>query len=242
MLRAGLVLEALLEDAPGLDQRAATDLIDIGADDRELGAGKAVLEEVQAVVELVVAERAALIGQGVHRGDHRMGLAGLEPLLVGDEIAERGALQEVAIVEEKAVLRLCLRRLDQVRGLGEADRVVGRVAKIVIRHDVDVEVAGLQQPQLESGRRLRRQWCGQRSCCGDGGPGLERVTAAETGGAVHHRLLSEVLAETLAPWQDRDTGVNVMLGLDPSISDRKRLPSAPSRHEILGSALRSVQE
>ena len=86
-----------------------------------------------------------------------MRLVGLQPLLMGDIVAQREALQDVAIVEEQAVFRLGLRRLDQTCGLGEADRVVGAVAKIVVSHDIDVEIGRLQHSQLEAHRRLRRE-------------------------------------------------------------------------------------
>lgn len=186
---AGLVLEALLEQAPGIDQGPAADAFDIGADHRELRLGEPVVEEFQPVVEFVIAERAAEIGQGVHRREHRMGLAGLQPLLVGDVVAKRGTLQEIAIVEEQAVLRVALSRLDQARGLGEADRVVVAVAEIVVGHDVDVEIGGLQHAQLQ----LRRGLCGGRSrqggAGGDRSPGLERLAAVETMIPCHVRLL-----------------------------------------------------
>ena len=80
----------------------------------------------------MIAERAAIVVELVHGGDHGMHVAGLHALAIGNEIAERRALDQVAVIEEQAVLGLGPRALHQRRGACQAHRVVGRVAIIVI--------------------------------------------------------------------------------------------------------------
>ena len=78
----------------------------VGADEREIRAGQHLEHEVEAVVELVVAERRAIVAQRVHRLDDRMDVAVLHAALIGDVVAHRVALQEVAIVDEDRIGRL----------------------------------------------------------------------------------------------------------------------------------------
>ena len=63
LLRAGLIDDLAVEDEPGLLQRLAIRLDDVGADEREFRRAERVLQEVEAVVELVIAERAAIVVQ-----------------------------------------------------------------------------------------------------------------------------------------------------------------------------------
>lgn len=114
----------------GFDQRRAVRLQHVGANGGEFGAGQRLAEEVEPVVELVVAERAAEIAEAVHRRDDGMLVAAVEALLVGDIVAEQAALDEVAVVEQDGVARLVARGGDQRGRLGEADRVVRLVATI----------------------------------------------------------------------------------------------------------------
>lgn len=78
----------------------------VGADDRKVGAVDHIEHEIQAVVELVIAERAAVVDEHVHRGDDLMHVAFLHAALVGDVIAHRIALKKIAIVDEDRVRRL----------------------------------------------------------------------------------------------------------------------------------------
>ncbi len=149
MRRACLVDHVAIENEPRLLQGLAIGLDDIGADEREFRRPERVLQEVETVVEFVVAERAAIVIEGVHGGDHRMDVAFLHAAAVGDEIAQGRALNQIAVVEQQAVLRLGAGGLDEGGRARKADRVVGRVAVVVVRQDVHVEIGRLQDAQLD---------------------------------------------------------------------------------------------
>ena len=61
LLGAGLVDELAVEHEPRLLQGLAVRLDDVGADEREFRRAERVLQEVEAVIELVIAERAAIV-------------------------------------------------------------------------------------------------------------------------------------------------------------------------------------
>jgi hypothetical protein len=62
--------------------------------------------------------------------------------------------------------------LIQARGLGEADRIVGAVAEIVVGHDIDVEIGGLQHAQLQLRRGLRGGRSGEAAQAAIAAPAL----------------------------------------------------------------------
>ena len=171
MLGAGTVDDRLVEDHIGLHQglvggrRSACLGGDVGADHREGRAGQGLHQEVETVVELVVAEGRGVEAHGVHRGDDRVDIAFGHALFIGHVIAHRVALQEVAVVEQHRVGGLGANVGDMGGGAGEAHRVDRFVAVIVIGHDMDVQVGRLHQPQM----RLAR-----------GRPGRERMQQDET--------------------------------------------------------------
>ena len=102
---------------------------------------------VEAVVELVVAERRGVVADGVHRGGHRMLRPARDGVDLGVVVGERGALDRVARIEGDAGVRPALLpdRLDEGRRLRDADLVavavaVGRVVEVVPVVDVAVQV------------------------------------------------------------------------------------------------------
>lgn len=131
-----------------LDDALALGRHDVGRDDREGGAGDRVHQEVEPVVELVVAERRGVEAERVHRLDHRVHRAFGHAALIGDVVAHRVALQEISIVEQNRVGGLGADVLDQPRGAGEADRVDLLVGVIIIGVDVDVDVRRLHDAQM----------------------------------------------------------------------------------------------
>ncbi len=149
LLAARFVDHLLVEDHPGLHQRRAVGLDEVGADEGEFRAAQREAEEGEPVVEFVIAQRGAGVVERVHAREHGVDVAGLHAALVGDEVAHRAALDQVAIVEQHAVLRFRAGGGDQRRGARQADRVVGLVAVIIVGQHVDVQVGGLQQPQLD---------------------------------------------------------------------------------------------
>jgi len=68
----------------------------------------------------VIAECAGGVAEFIHRRDDRMnrGFVGLQPL--GRLVAERGALDEIAVVEQQRIRRLSSGGGDQRGGLGES--------------------------------------------------------------------------------------------------------------------------
>ena len=76
---------------------------DIGADVGKVGARDALPEEVQAVIEFMIADVANRVVKLIHRFVNRMNIAGLQPALPRNEVAERIALQKIAVVDKNAV-------------------------------------------------------------------------------------------------------------------------------------------
>ncbi len=188
---AGAVGELLFDDLVGGDvggvaQRIGGEfaLDQIGRDEGKVGAGEGGVEEVEAVVELVIAQRADLIAERVHGGDGGVRLVG-EAALIGDIVAERVALDHVAIVDEYGVAGFGADRLDERGGAGEAHGVVGGVGEIIIRIDRNVQIGGLDQPEVGLIRlRLHREGMHDDKRTGTGRTGKEG-TPREAGIEIH---------------------------------------------------------
>ena len=93
------------------------------------------------------AQRRRLVAEAVHGAEHRVHDAGREVAGLGQKVAERAALDDVAVVEQHVVGRFGPGGGDQRRGLGEADGRVRPVLVVVKVVDEHVEVGGFQQPQ-----------------------------------------------------------------------------------------------
>ena len=109
------------------------------------------LEDLEAVVEIVVAKRRDVVVERVHRGDDGVDRARLRGDRPGGDVAERRALKTVAIVEQEAVGRLAAGLGDQGRGAREADGIVRAITVIVVRVEVGVQVGDAKQPQAKAG-------------------------------------------------------------------------------------------
>ncbi len=123
------------------------DVETIAGDLREIG---------QAVVEFVVADRAAVELRGVHHLVDRQRLVAGNRLDQRLVVGQRGALDGVAVVEQQVVRILLAGRRDQRGDALEADRTVGRQLEVVVGQHVGVEVGGFQQRErgARAGRRL----------------------------------------------------------------------------------------
>jgi hypothetical protein len=155
VLSAGAIRDGAVEDHVGLEEKVVIARVfsqrplgQIGADHGEIGAVYHLEHEIEAVIELVVAQRSAIIAEHVHCGDDRVNVALLHAALIGDVIAHGIALQEVAIVNKHRILRLGADLVDDRGGAGQAHGIVGFVAIIVIGEDVDVKVGGLHDAQM----------------------------------------------------------------------------------------------
>ena len=149
---------------------------DVRAEHRVVDGAGVGVQQVQAVVELVIADDLRVVADGVVRGGHGVLDTGLgDRLLLGVVVGQRGPLQEVPVVDDE----------DAVRTAGLADRVddradprqaggvtgalgVRRVLEVVPVLDPAVQVGGRQHGELERVTALRS--CG-RGCGGTHGQG-----------------------------------------------------------------------
>ena len=65
-----------------------------------------------------------------------------------DEIAHRGALQEIAIVKKQGVGRLGAGLFDQVRGADQSDPVPWPVGVVIIGQKMQVQIRRFQHPKV----------------------------------------------------------------------------------------------
>nr|WP_235575661.1 hypothetical protein [Roseovarius tolerans] len=109
----------------------------------------------------MIAERAGVIAHQVHRAQHRMTPA---PALSGlcGQIAKRGALKKIAIVEQDAVFcaRLVTRLTDKGRDTGEATGLIRQLREVIEGEDVAMHIR--RDHHAQAYRRI-------------GGFGVERV-------------------------------------------------------------------
>ena len=110
----------------------------------------------------MVPERGGRIVEPVHRGDHGMDRVRVSDDRLGGEVAERRALENVAVVEQQAVGTFVARLSDQRRRTREADRIIGTIPIIVVRIEIGVEIGEAKQAQAKSGFGARG--LGSMSC------------------------------------------------------------------------------
>ena len=77
-----------------------------------------------------------------------MHLAGVQTTFVGHVVAQRVALQEIAVVEHQRVRHLGPRRGDQGGGAGKARGVHRAVGEVVVGKKVGVQIGGGNQAQM----------------------------------------------------------------------------------------------
>ena len=147
--------------------------------DRELGPGKRFFQKAQAIVEFMVAQRGDIIAQRVERGDDRVHVAVFHAALIGDVIAHRVALQEIAVVDQQRVGGFGADAFDDRRGARQANRVTGAVGVVIIRMDMDMDIRCLHDPQMRLiGRGIGRIGV-QRDQGGSGGGAGQELTARQ---------------------------------------------------------------
>jgi hypothetical protein len=124
-------------------------------------------EERQAVVELVVADGAAVVAERVHRAVHRQFLVAADRFHARLVVGQRGALDRVAGIEQQAVRKLGPCLAYQGRRALEADRGVRGELVVVVAEDIGVEIGGLEDREA-------------RTRAIDGRPGAARHTGRGT--------------------------------------------------------------
>ena len=149
----------------------------VGADIREIGPAQNLEHIVEAIVELVIAQRSRLVAEHVHRLDDRMEIAFLHAMLIGHVVAHRVSLQEIAVIDEEGIAGLGADCVDNRGGAGKAQRVVRLVAVIVVGKDMDVDIGGFHDAQMRLiGGRARSKGVQQDE--GRGGCGTAEKRAA----------------------------------------------------------------
>jgi hypothetical protein len=134
---------------------------DVARNNGKIGIGKCPVERRQPVVEFMVAQRRGIIAQCIHRRDHRVGAGVVDHRGVGEKIAHRGALQEIAVVQEQAIGDLAARRADHRRQPRQPVLRLGgggAVGEIVIAENAHVQIGGLQDAQAKRGGLLCHDW------------------------------------------------------------------------------------
>ena len=101
--RSGLVDERALDHDRRRKPGRAIAFADVAADDRKARLRVCALERLEAVIEIVVAERRDVIIKRVHGGDDGVDRAWVGEYRFSREVAERRALKNVAVVEQQAV-------------------------------------------------------------------------------------------------------------------------------------------
>ena len=147
----GLVDEVALDDDRRREPGRAVGSQDIAADDGKARLRIRALERLEAIVELMVAERGDCVVEPVHGGDHGMDRACVPDDRRGGEVAERRALENVAVVEQEAVGAFASRLSDQRGGAREADRVVRTITIIIVRIEIGVQIGQADEAQAQPG-------------------------------------------------------------------------------------------
>ncbi|MCY1363692.1 hypothetical protein D9M69_504670 [compost metagenome] len=146
-------------------------------------AAEHLVEEVQAVVELVVAQRAGVVAGGVHHLVHRQRLRARDAADQRFVVGQRGALDGVAVVEQHRVRELLARGVDERCGALVAVRLVFGELEVVVAAHVEVQVGRFEQRDrgARAGGHGRRGGCGRRRRNDRGERGAASVATA-TGG------------------------------------------------------------
>jgi hypothetical protein len=111
-----------------------------------------------------------------------------EALLIGDVVAHRVALDDVAVVDEDGVAGFGADRVDDRGGAGEAERVVGGIGVVVVGEHSHMDVGGLHDSQVRlTGSSLNGKWMKDHRCAGSGRAGEE--SAPRNAIAEVHRYL-----------------------------------------------------
>lgn len=117
---------------------------DIGRHEGEGGIGQHLGQEAQPVVEFVVAKRGRVIAERIEGGDHRMRPPAARG---GGVVCQRSALQEIAIVEQKAIPRLAPGLGNLQGNCAQPQISIRTIRAIVVGHQAGMKVAGGDQAE-----------------------------------------------------------------------------------------------
>ncbi|WP_241691091.1 hypothetical protein [Roseovarius sp. A46] len=155
------VLQGAVQDGEGWQERGVVPrrgpegAHGIGADHRKPGLRQGGFEPVDTEVEFVIAERRGVIVHVVHGADHGVVPA---PAMSGSggQVGECRALQEIAVVEQQAIVLAHLgpRPMDECRQPSEALSGIRFAIEIIVWQEVAVYVRGGENPQRGLGVAL----------------------------------------------------------------------------------------
>ncbi len=97
-------------------------------------------------------KRRGRIVQRVHDDNHGMTSGPILSHVFGREIAERRALENVAVVEQQAIQAFPTRLSDQRGRLCQPERFVGTITKIVVRIEAGVQIRDTDEAQVAARR------------------------------------------------------------------------------------------
>ena len=138
----------ILNQVGGEHRFAGFGIDDIGVHVREFRPRQRFVQEVEAVVEFMVAQVADGIIQGVHRLIHWMNIALFQPP-GGHVVAQRAPLDHIPVIYQYAVFRFCPRLFDQGGGTHQAEFLRGGIFVIVKVHHIAVQIGGFHDPQVD---------------------------------------------------------------------------------------------
>ena len=148
----------------------------IGANNRKIRPVKHGFEEIETVIEFVIAKGRGVEAEQIHRRYDRVNIPGGHAALIGDIVTHRIALKEVSIVDQHAVSSFGTNISDQGRCACQPDRITRPVAIIIIGIDMNMQIGGFHDPQMclmgtgKNGKRMKH---------GNGGrPGTGKKGAA----------------------------------------------------------------
>ncbi len=119
----------------------------IGTDIGEFGPRKTFAQEIETIVEFMIADIGRVITQKVHRLVNRMHLALFQAVALCHVIAKRVALDQVTIIDQDDVFGLTARVFQQGRDLGQTDRIRRTVTIIIVIDQMRVDIGGFQNAQ-----------------------------------------------------------------------------------------------
>ena len=159
------VTQRAFQNAEGRQKHLPAHARDIRANEGKVRPLQCGFQKGKAIVEFVVADGCRVVTKQVHGAKHRVN-SGLDDFrMFRDEIAERIALDDIAVVEEQAVGCLASCRLDQRGEPVKANRGIVLLLEVIPVRREHVQIGGFKQAQMNARRGTCR--------CGKNGAGAQ---------------------------------------------------------------------
>jgi hypothetical protein len=148
--RFAVIDEEALDHDRRREPRPAIHPLDVAADHWKARRPVGAVENVEAIIKVVVPKRGARIVQHVHRRDDWMSRGQILGHRQGGVVAERRALKNVAVVEEETIARFPAGLSDQRRGSCQTNGRIRPITKIVVGVKISMQVRHAEQAQTET--------------------------------------------------------------------------------------------